>query len=133
VGQCADCSDPDCDDVNCTEERSAHRKKDGAKTKKVDGVDLTSDCFAFVGDPEKTSTWKLPLKFPGDDEKTKSHIRNALARFEQTEGIPADEKDKVKAKIDAAAKAAGIDVSENSAVPDIEIRKRRLRLAGLEV
>ena len=82
------------------------------KTKTVDGVALTADCFAHVGDPEDTSTWKLPIKFPGDDEKTKSHIRNALARFEQTEGMSADEKAKAKKKILAAAKEHGIDASE---------------------
>jgi hypothetical protein len=84
------------------------------KTKKVDGADLTADCFAFVGDEGDTSTWKLPIKFPGDEEKTKTHIRNALARFGQTKGIPADEKDKVWKKIVAAAKKYGIKVSEEN-------------------
>lgn len=84
------------------------------RTKRVDGVDLTADCFAYVGDPERTETWKLPIKFPGDEEKTKSHIRNALARFSQTQGIPESEKPKVLAKIDAAAKKYGIDVSDKA-------------------
>lgn len=82
------------------------------KTKTVDGVALTADCFAHVGDPDDTSTWKLPIKFPGDEEKTKSHIRNALARFEQTEGMSADEKAKAKKKILAAAEEHGIEASE---------------------
>lgn len=86
------------------------------KTKKVDGVDLTSDCFAFVGDSEDPSTWKLPIKFPGDEEKTKSHIRNALARFNQTKGIPADKKAGVWKKIVAAAKKAGVKVSESDSI-----------------
>lgn len=80
------------------------------KTKRVAGVNLPSHCFAYVGDPEKTETWKLPIEFPGDEEKTKRHIRNALARFSQTQGIPDDEKPKVKAKIEAAARSHGIDV-----------------------
>jgi len=84
------------------------------KTKRVDGADLTADCFAHVGDPDDTSTWKLPIKFPGDDEKTKSHIRNALARFEQTEGMSAEEKKKARAKIVAAAKEHGIEVSDEA-------------------
>jgi hypothetical protein len=83
------------------------------KTKRVAGEDLTADCFAYVGDPEKTETWKLPIKF-STDAKTKRHIRNALARIGQTKGIPADEKEKVKAKIVAAAKDHGIDVDEES-------------------
>lgn len=87
--------------------------KSSGKTKRVDGVDLTADCFAYIGDKDDTSTWKLPIKFPGDEEKTKAHIRNALARFSQTEGIPEDERPKVLAKIKAAAKKHGIDVSDD--------------------
>ena len=81
-----------------------------AKTKRVAGEDLTSSAFAYVGDKDKTETWKLPIKFSSDD-KTKRHIRNALARLNQTEGIPAAEKPKVRAKIVAAARKHGIDVA----------------------
>lgn len=84
-----------------------------AKTKRVAGEDLTADCFAYVGDKSDTSTWKLPIKF-STDAKTKSHVRNALARFNQTKGIPDDEKAKVKAKIVAAAKKHGIEVSDEA-------------------
>ena len=80
-------------------------------TKRVDGEDLTASCFAHVGDPEDPETWKLPIKF-SDEEKTKSHIRNALARFEQTEGMSAEEKKAAKRKILAAAKEHGIEVSD---------------------
>ena len=83
------------------------------KTKRVAGEDLTADCFAYVGDPEKTDTWKLPIKF-STEAKTIRHIRNALARLGQTKGIPAGEKAKVKAKIVAAAKKHGIEVTEES-------------------
>jgi HK97 family phage prohead protease len=83
-----------------------------AKTKRVDGMDLTASCFAYVGDPDKTETWKLPIRFPGNDAKTKSHIRNALARFSQTQGIPDTERASVLAKIKRAAKAAGIDTGK---------------------
>jgi Escherichia/Staphylococcus phage prohead protease len=112
-GDCSQCSDDECEDPHCAghEDRSARDKKK-KKTKRVDGVDLTADCFAYVGDPDKTATWKLPIKFPGDEDKTKSHIRNALARFNQTKGIPADKKDAVWNKIVAAAKKYGIKVSE---------------------
>lgn len=91
---------------------AAEVNKAKAKTKTVDGVKLPSHCFAYVGDEEKTATWKLPIEFPGDDEKTKTHIRNALARFSQTKGIPDDKKAEVKAKIVAAAKKHGIDVDD---------------------
>ena len=41
-----------------------------------------------------------------------THIRNALARFEQTEGMSAEEKKAAKRKILAAAKEHGIEVSD---------------------
>lgn len=94
------------------EKIAAEVRKGEAKTKTVTGVKLPAHCFAFVGDPEKTATWKLPIEFPGDDEKTKTHIRNALARFSSTKGIPDDKKDEVKAKIVAAAKKHGVDVDD---------------------
>lgn len=88
-----------------------------AKTKRVAGEDLTAACFAYVGDAEDTSTWKLPIKF-STDEKTKSHIRNALARFSQTKGIPDDKKAEVKAKLIAAAKEHGIEVDDEDEKAD---------------
>jgi len=81
------------------------------KTKRVAGEDLTASAFAYVGDPSDTSTWKLPISF-SSEEKTKRHIRSALARFNQTKGIPESEKPKVHARIVAAAKKHGIDVAE---------------------
>lgn len=83
------------------------------KTKSVSGENLTSSAFAYVGDPEKTETWKLPIHF-SSDAKSKSHIRNALARFSQTEGIPSGERSKVLGRIKAAARKHGIDVSEEN-------------------
>jgi hypothetical protein len=78
-----------------------------AKTKRVAGKDLTASSFAYVGDPDKTETWKFPIH-------DASHARNALARFNQAKGIPASEKGKVRAKIVAAAKKFGIDVASES-------------------
>lgn len=57
-----------------------------SQTKKVDDEDLTRDCFLLVGDPDKTDTWELPWKF-STAEKTKSHLRDALARFNQVKGF----------------------------------------------
>lgn len=88
-------------------------KKDG-KTKRVAGEDLTSSAFAYVGDKNDPSTWKLPLHF-SSEEKSKRHVRNALARFNQTKGIPEDEKESVHAKIVAAAHKYGIDVESEKA------------------
>ncbi|HLZ08961.1 MAG TPA: HK97 family phage prohead protease [Chloroflexota bacterium] len=98
------------------EEVRSHSPELRAKTKKVDGVELPASSFAFVGDESETKTWKLPIDFPGDVEKTKRHIRNALSRFSQTKGIPAEEKPKVWKRIVAAAKKHGIKVSEEDSI-----------------
>lgn len=77
------------------------------KTKRKGGKDLHASDFAYVGDAEEPSTWKLPVH-------DAAHARNALARFNQTEGIPADKKAEVKSKIVAAAKKHGISVSDEA-------------------
>jgi len=77
------------------------------ETKKKGGQELHASEFAFVGDADDPSTWKLPIH-------DAAHVRNALARFNQTEGIPAGEKDKVHARIVAAAKKFGVEVSEKA-------------------
>jgi HK97 family phage prohead protease len=87
--------------------------KAAGKTKRVAGEDLPASAFAYVGDKADTSTWKLPYKF-STDEKTKRHIRNALARFGQTQGIPESERAGVLAKLKAAAKKYGITVSDDT-------------------
>lgn len=77
------------------------------KTKKKGGKELHSSDFAYVGNPDDTATWKLPIH-------DKAHARNALARFNQTQGIPASKKAAVHARIVAACKKFGVDVaSEN--------------------
>lgn len=117
-----DCDDPDClcqnqwvdsDDVWDEDEtgdmdggRSANSKKK-VLTKLVDGKYLTKDKFAFVGDPNDTSTWKFPIH-------DASHAQNALARWGQAKGIPASEKDAVYARIVAAAKKFGLHVNDDS-------------------
>lgn len=97
-----------------------------SKTKTVAGVALPSHCFAYVGDPEKTDTWKLPIEFPGDEKKTQRHLRNALARIDQTKGIPEGEKGKVKAKIEAAARSHGIGVEGEKSTVTRGLLKARI-------
>ncbi len=146
--------DCDCDDPNCwcqnrdinpsdvwgdeelldeleDDERAAHNaavEKRGGKTrtKTVGGKHLPMSAFAFVGDPERTETWKLPIH----DE---AHVKNALARFGQTQGIPAGKKASVFAKIKAAAKKFNIHVSEeNSFDADAETRKAYERIVAIK-
>ena len=92
------------------------------RTKKIDGADLPARCFAYVGDPERTATWHLPISFPGDDEKTKSHIRDAISRFDQTEMPDAKKKARAWRRIVAAAKKHGIKIAseeKSSVTPEI--------------
>ena len=126
AGKCKECTMPGCD---CGGEKSVASDSltktienvlvraglmKQSKTKRVAGEDLGAECFAYVGDKDDTSTWKLPYKGFSTEEKNKSHVRNALARFSQTQGIPAEAKSKVKAKLVAAAKKHGIEVSDKS-------------------
>ena len=90
--------------------KSAEVRADESKvrTKTVGGKAYPAGAFAFVGDPNDTSTWKFPV-FDAD------HARNALSRWGQDTGIPADKKDGVYGKIKAACKKFGIEVSEPDA------------------
>ncbi len=43
-----------------------------------------------------------------------AHVRNAIARFNQVEGVSEEEKDAAWKRIQAAAKKHGVDVKEKS-------------------
>lgn len=43
-----------------------------------------------------------------------SHVRNAIARFDQVKGVSDDERDEAWKRIKAAAKKFDVDVSEKS-------------------
>ena len=62
---------------------------------------LDEDQFAF---PKER---KEPLN-------TASHVRNAIARFNQVEGVSDDERDAAWRRIKKAADKHGVDVSEKS-------------------
>jgi len=75
------------------------RQSQGMSTAEKD--DLKNSEFAF---PKER-------KEPLTDEK---HVRNAIARFNQVEGVSDAERDKAWQRILAAAKRYGIEVSESS-------------------
>ena len=87
-------------------------KRAEEKEKTVDGEVLHAGDFLIVGNADDPETWKLPVKF-STEEKTKSHLRDALARFDQLEGVSAEEKDKAHAELVKLAKEHGIEVSED--------------------
>ena len=62
---------------------------------------LQSGSFAFPNER------KLPLE-------DAAHVRNAIARFDQVEGVSDDERDIAWRRIEAAAKLHGIEIHEAS-------------------
>lgn len=66
-----------------------------------DRDDLKSKQFAFPRE----------RKEPLEDA---SHVRNAIARFDQVKGVSDDERDEAWKRIKAAAKKFGVEVSEKS-------------------
>jgi Escherichia/Staphylococcus phage prohead protease len=134
-GDCEECSNDECDDPNCEGHDGSRQPRGGRadekKPKRVDGEDLTSDCFLIVGDPDDTSTWKLPWKF-STNEKTKSHLRNALARFNQLKGV--SDEDKAWKKLVKLCKQYDIEVSEENSLRRhlTEQQLRELRQAADE-
>jgi hypothetical protein len=62
---------------------------------------LDEDQFAFPNER------KEPLN-------NASHVRNAIARFDQVEGVSDSERDEAWSRIKRAAKKHGVDVSEKS-------------------
>jgi hypothetical protein len=97
------------------EMRSRFEQRRKTETKSVDGENLTADCFLIVGDPNKTDTWHLPWKF-STEEKTKSHLRDALGRIDQVEGVSDETLKAAKVKLLALSKEHDIDVSESKSI-----------------
>ena len=62
---------------------------------------LKPGSFAFP------SERKLPLE-------DASHVRNAIARFDQVDGVSDDERDRAWSRIKAAAKVHGIEIHETT-------------------
>ena len=106
--------------------------KNQVKTKEVDGEHLTAGDFVYVGNPDDTSTWSLPWHF-STDEKTKSHLRDALARFDQDEVIPASHRDEAYAKLLRLCKEHGIEVSRRGNPKNESDYKVDLRLKHIAI
>lgn len=103
-----------------------------AKTKEVDGEHLTAGDFIYVGDPDKTDTWSLPWHF-STEEKTQSHLRDALARFDQDEKIPESHKPEAYAKLVRLCEEHGIDVKKKKNEAEFDGWDIDLRLKQIEI
>lgn len=92
-----------------TKEAAMAAPKDKKKTKAVDGEELPRSAFAYAP-TDNPDDWKLPIEFSSNVESA-NHIRDALARWDQTEMPDAEEKKLARGRLLAAAKEHGIDVS----------------------
>lgn len=126
-----DNEDDNSDDSRKAARLAENRGADGKTlTKKVAGKNLPASAFASVGDPNDTSTWKLPVH-------DKAHADNAAARLNQTADIDKDAADK---KIKAAQKKFGEKTDQRSIDPatlpmsaeEVEDTMNRLRLIAID-
>jgi HK97 family phage prohead protease len=132
AGACNICSQDSCRWLGCRcQERASapntETRAGGEKTKEVAGEHLTAGDFIYVGDPDKPDTWSLPWHF-STEEKTQSHLRDALARFDQDEVIPEGQKAEAHAKLVRLCKEHGIEVSSDDKERSLDHRLRELRL-----
>ncbi|MDH7972872.1 hypothetical protein QH494_11810 [Sphingomonas sp. AR_OL41] len=72
-----------------------------AELDKADREKLDKGSFAFPGER------KEPLE-------NASHVRNAIARFNQVKGVSDDERDAAWQRIEAAARKHGVEIKEQS-------------------
>jgi len=81
---------------------------------------MNKDVFAYV---DRNGEGHLPL----NDE---THVRNAMARFNQTSFPSASAKESARRKVVAAAKRHGIEISadDNIATPSASVRAAHTRL-----
>lgn len=88
--------DIDLDDLNLSdEEMEVIEQIQKQRLKTIgSGQKLPASQFAYVGDPERTETWKFPIN-------DKEHVQNAVARLNQTD-LTGSAKAEAKRKIRSA-------------------------------
>lgn len=103
-----------CDVANCAVENAA-----GQDYATHGGKKFTREEHAYAPAGSTPSEWKYPI---GDA----AHVRAALARWGQEKGIPESEKPAVHAKILAAAKKFGIEVSTEKGANTMNLTQAEL-------
>jgi|SRR5712664_1217499 len=96
------------------------------KSKRVNGIDLSSSAFAWVGDEQNTDTWLLPL-WAGDAKKSQNLIKNHLARFAEMKAIPVSERARLWERLVGAAKAHGIVAAVEAPPPPPEVKTKPVK------
>jgi len=120
AGDCAACNREGCDDAacrraGCPEQEDDRSNRGGgadAKTKRVDGEDLPNSAFIIHGDPDDTSTWKLPVRF-STLAKSESHVREAVQLFPTLKDVSDDEKERAWSELKAIAKKYKVEVDDD--------------------
>jgi len=134
-GACDECTNESCDDPDCIDcpmqedTRGNRGGAAGAKTKKVDGEELPQSAFIIHGDPDDTSTWKLPVRF-STLAKSESHVREAVQLFPTLKDVSDDEKERAWSELKAIAKKYKIDVDDED--DERAARAREVALACAE-
>lgn len=102
-----------------------------AKTKREDGEDFPAAAFAYVPDPEKTSTWKLRLWDNLEERETPTQVGRAVAALSpggfmgNRVQLPSDAIAGVKRKVLAAWKRVHDDDEKPPAVLTRSVNKRQ--------
>jgi hypothetical protein len=91
-------------------------KEHMSTTRKVAGIDLGPKSFLVVPDPADSSGWRLPIFVPGDAKLTMNLVKNACARFHQTQGIPTGQRSALWNRLVGAAIVLGIPVAKDPVV-----------------
>jgi hypothetical protein len=95
---------------NGSRELIKFKRKEGqmAKTKRVAGEVLTRNSFAYVGDPDKPSTWKYATKFT-NVAMAKNFVGLGLARVDKDKSISEVSKGEIKTILTAEAAKLSMD------------------------
>jgi hypothetical protein len=87
-----------------------------ATTRKVAGIDLGPKSFLVAPDPEDASTWRLPVFVPGDAKLTTNLVKNACARFHQTQWIPVGQRSALWNRLIGCCLVLGLPIQKDPVV-----------------
>ncbi len=87
-GDCDECDMEGCSDAECydcpMQDRTKPDSATNPLTKRAYGLDMTAECFLYVGKQDDPKTWKLPITSKDASPGVRcNYARHALARFNQ--------------------------------------------------
>jgi len=101
-----------------------------SKTKRVGGVDLSPDCFCYAGSLDDTKTWLFPILVRSNETLTVNLIKNGIARFDVTKGLPDSERANVWYALFGAARSHSIPI-ERREFPAVEVPMAEIKAVEL--